>query len=143
MELINRYLNKVEKIQGVYTLRVDGDITNQMMDELSKAWEGMKMEAPLLILPFEFDMKYQKQYSFHLALMLVSANQKITRQKWVRDNIANLQGVPYLEMRDKHLLKCMSGTGEHLDRNYIIKEEDMEAEDWMIAQYTRENVAWS
>ncbi|WP_410988479.1 hypothetical protein [Bacillus cereus] len=142
-ELIKDYLNKVDKIQGIYTLRVDENVTYEMMSELIKAWEGMGMKEPLLILPFAFDMKFQKQYSFYLAMMLVGTNNKVTRHKWVRENIASRQGVPYLEMRNKEMMKCLSGTEEKLDKNYTITHEDMQAEDWMIAQYTRENVAWS
>ncbi|MCD7910985.1 hypothetical protein KC480_05535 [Bacillus velezensis] len=126
MELAEEYLMKVQKIGGIYVLRVDDDVPLQQRQQLIDEWHDLYDEE-LVIIPQEFKIHYSNRYSFYIAMILVKIGYKITRQKWVKNEKTN-KDIPHMKMIDG--IVQVNQNGEL--RPYMLVDDDMEAEDFTI-----------
>lgn len=131
MELIQEYMNRAVKVNGVYVLRVDENMTLEEMDNLMEHWDSMGMKEPLMIFPMQFTINYTNDYAFFLAMMLVRQH-KITRKKWVREYKDGITGIPYLTMCDDILVRGYEDYGPTPFSPYVCVKEDMDATDWIF-----------
>lgn len=143
MELIDYYLDQVEKVHGVYVLQVDEDLTDEEKHMIWEHWQESNMQQRLFIMPESFSFSFIERYSLYIALMLVRAGKRITRDKWigeaypeekhnpfVTDTITRKSKASYLYLSKEGVMRRMPD--QHSEAMFHMTLEDMEAEDYVM-----------
>jgi hypothetical protein len=132
MELINEYLEKAQRVGDVYILRVDPeDCTEEEMMYIHEGWQKVS-DDPLLILPFQFDISAQSEYSFYVAMMLVGGNMTVTRKKWIQDAAGDIKRAKRVRLENKQLMMKWGKDG--LTAAFLVDQDDMDADDYVLVE---------
>jgi hypothetical protein len=126
MELIQSYLERCEKVGGLYVMQVaegfNMDELNQIMNDWESFEEKKAVDAPLLIIPDSMSVSYERRFTFERAMQLVRSGMKVRRLIWNPDH--------YLEL-------CEESGSVFRERGYMrdfyhIIQDDLEAVDWVL-----------
>lgn len=144
MELVDRYLDEVQKVHGVYLLRVDDECTDEMKAMIWNSWNSMGHQHKLIIMPKEFEMAFIERYSLYVALMMVRQGMKVTRDEWVKEvypvsQTYHTYSTPlarkraaYLKLNDKGEVVKVNHRKEKKAKPFLITLEDMDATDYVV-----------
>jgi hypothetical protein len=144
MELIDQYLEKVEKVHGIYVLQVDDECTAEDKSNIANEWQDVVGDKhKLLILPNKFEINFIERYSFYVALMLVRGGKKVTRDTWVKelmeeDDTTYLHRLSSSRNKVSYLTLSEEGQvvrrlpGHDIDVVFNLTLEDMDAEDYVM-----------
>lgn len=135
MELIEEYLEKIQKVNGTYVLHVPEEVTAAEMDDIYQHWKLNYPEDRLIMLPEDIKIHYRNMYSYYIAMMLVSARHRITRREW-SFKYTKKSEAPYLVMdtiEGVEVLIKRWPMGEEDDEFFIVTRDDLEAEDYIIS----------
>jgi hypothetical protein len=137
MELIQTYLDDVMKVDGKWILQVPDNLDPDVMEDIEEGWRQACPGESLIILPKEISIHKRNKYSFYIALMIVKMGHRVTRLDW-RLRSRSFKDAPVLMMSEvegtdqKVLIKSYPDDHEE-DEFYLATEEDMDAEDYILA----------
>lgn len=126
MELIEKYLEKVLKIRGIYVLEAGMDITDEELMEFLDAWGVMKeqgqVDGPLMVVPNGTSFQYESEFHFERAMQVLRSKGRVRRRIW--------------STKDRYLFLNLYGVvSKYQDgkvSSYSMNTNDMEATDWTL-----------
>lgn len=139
MELVREYLEEVQKINGVWILRIPAYCNNELVEQLKKQWQRYYPGENVVILPEDIKITKANKFSFYIALMIVRGyhgQYKVTRVKWLEEyKCSDKSEAPYLTLethmgKDYLILKFPNDSNE--DEFYFVTSEDMDADDYIL-----------
>lgn len=145
MELIEDYLEKVQKIHGVYVLQVDDEECTQ--EDKYKIWQTMNEALggyhPLYVLSQGVNLGFIERYSLSIALMMVRDGKKVTRDTWVKEvypveQTYHTYSTPMARKRAAHLKLNSKGELVQVEKRngkevpFLITLADMDANDYVV-----------
>lgn len=137
MELIQQYLEEVQKIDGIWFFQYPKEMTQEEMTEFHNEWRRVYPDEIIVMLPNDISVHKRNRYSFYIAMMLIRMGHRITRHSWTYDH-QSLAMVPYLSMGEADgliepiLIKKYPGKSED-DEFFMITQRDLDADDYMLA----------
>ena len=136
MDLVAKYLDDVQKINGVYVMHVGDEVTHEEMDQIYKGWKRTLPEETLIMLPKEIAVHYRNKYSYYIAMMLVRQGHHLTRLKW-RLMAEYNDAAPYIKLQDcdgKKVVVLKFPEREEDDEFFIPFVEDLDADDYILIE---------
>lgn len=144
MDLTEKYIDEIQKINGIYVMQVPNDMTDEDKNRFMEEWTMVYPDETIVMLPKEVILSYRNRHSFYVAMMLVRGGQKVARLDWERPPVDrkrdlylrfNRETLPYLQIEmmsgEEVVLKKFPDKSEE-DEFYIPIGTDMDAEDFVI-----------
>ena len=135
MELLQEYLEKIQKVNGTYVLHVPEEVTAEEMEHIYQHWKLHFPDDRLIMLPEDVKIHYRNMYSYYIAMMLASAGYRLTRRKWTF-KYKKKTDAPYITMDTVDGVEVLIKRwpmGEEDDEFFIVTRKDLEAEDYIIS----------
>ena len=136
MDLVTKYLDDVQKVNGVYVMQIGDEVSHEDMDNIYKGWKKTLPDETLIMLPKEISVHYRNKYSFYIAMMLVRQGYHLSRLAWTIQ-AGTKKDAPYLKLQDcdgKKVVVLKFPNNEADDEFFIPFEDDMDAEDYILIE---------
>lgn len=137
MELIQEYLEKIQKVDGIWLLKVPDTMSDEELEHIYDSWKEMYPEEHLIILPEEVSINKLNKYSFYIALMLIRGNKKVTRLQWMKEYEYSKSDAPYLVLDNitgEDILVRKFPTNPDEDEFFLVTKEDLDGEDYVLVE---------
>lgn len=137
MDLVEHYLEKIQKIHGIWVLHVPGDISLSEIEGIRNNWTKTFPKEQLIVMPESVQIHKLNKYSFYIALMLIRGQKRITRLQWLKESEYSKESVPYLyleEIDGKDMLIKKFPNEPEEDEFFMIDKETLDADDYILLE---------